>query len=228
MQTTPDWERMLHSDELHTHHRPREPMSEKPPLSPEDIAELLAAMERKFGPGGATMGSARGRPTPPPPDDAMSEQDRYIDARLEAIEGKLDARMEAMQRFQEQAEARMEQSRKETEARNRELFERIEKQSERAEARFHQAEERFSSEVSALNHTMSSRFDEARRHSTHVAIATVAGVIAAVGLSMAVSVAWISDQSAWLRDSVDRIEQRSVPPVPNSESEPASPSPEES
>ncbi|WP_146804514.1 hypothetical protein [Bisbaumannia pacifica] len=107
--------------------------------------------------------------------DALSQQDRYLDARLEGIESKLDARMEAMQRFQEQAEARF----------------------QKAEDRFYQAEERFSGEVAALHQTINTRFDEARRHSTHVAIATVAGVVAAVGLSLAVAVGWISEQGSY-------------------------------
>jgi hypothetical protein len=112
-------------------------------------------------------------------DTQMSQQDRYIDARLAGIESTLDARMEAMQRFQEQAESR-----------------------------FERATQQLHTDFKEARTELAKESEATRRHSTHVAIGTVAGVLAAVGLGMAVAVSWIGDQSAWLRDSVNRIEQR--------------------
>lgn len=123
-------------------------------------------------------------------DSAMSSQDRYIDARLEGIESKLDARMEAMQRFQEQAEARLERARQES------------------DARFEKAEERFDSRVGEVLQEMR----ETRRHvsvmsATTIGV-TVGSVIAALAVAVTLMASQINEQGAWLRDSVNRIEQR--------------------
>lgn len=118
--------------------------------------------------------------------EEMSSQDRYIDARLAGIESKLDARMEAMQRFQETAEARM----------------------ERAEDRMERAVERVESGSRATRWTVVG---------TGIAIiglvATILyGTLTAFqqtideqGEAMRQAV---SEQSAWLRQGVERIESK--------------------
>lgn len=58
--------------------------------------------------------------------EAMQNQDRYINARLEGIEGKLDARIESIQKLQENAEKRFEESTKNQETALRDLTKKIE------------------------------------------------------------------------------------------------------
>lgn len=125
----------------------------------------------------------------------MSIQDRYIDARLAGIEDKLDARMEAMQRFQEQADARMREDHA------------------KAEARFERAEERIDARVSELAEEMRTT----RRHASAMSLATIAAVVATLAIAGTFITSQFSEQGAWLRDSVNRIEQR----IESMESRPA-------
>lgn len=146
--------------------------------------------------------------------DALSQQNRYLDARLEGIEGRLDARMEAMQRYQEQADSRMEQSRKESEAR-------FSAWNQAAEARFEKAEQRIDDRVGEVLQEMR----ETRRHvsvmsATTIGV-TVGSVIAALAVAVTLMASQINEQGAWLRQSVERIEasieQRSAPAVSDPE-----------
>lgn len=104
------------------------------------------------------------------PGTEMNNQDRYIDARLAGIEGKLDARMDAMQRFQE-----------------------------KAEDRFQRATDQHERDVAAAKQQIQDEFKEARKHATQVAIGTIAGVLAAFALVVAVAVGWISDQGSYAK-----------------------------
>lgn len=121
----------------------------------------------------------------------MTDYYRYIDTRLADIEAKLDIRMAAMQRFQEQSEARLERQVKE-------------------------AEHRMGKAVSDV---------KTDSKTTRVTVVTTAigSVIAMGGLVAAIVFSFqatVSEQGAWLRQSVDRIEQRidSIPrPIPSAE-----------
>lgn len=118
----------------------------------------------------------------------MSQQDRYIDARLVGIESKLDARMEAMQRFSEQSEVR-----------NREMIERIERQTEQSEKRFESTTDRLYTEMSGLRSDVMHESINSRRHATQVAIATVASVAAVVALIVTIAGYWISEQGSYAK-----------------------------
>ena len=102
--------------------------------------------------------------------EAMSTQDRYIDARLTGIESKLDARMEAMQRFQEQAESR-----------------------------FLRATERHETDLALARQQIHEEFRDARKHATNTAWATVGGVLAAIALLVGIGGYWISEQGSYAR-----------------------------
>lgn len=116
----------------------------------------------------------------------MTDYYRYIDTRLADIEAKLDIRMAAIQRYQEQADARVERQIKEAESRM----------------------EKAVSDVKTDSKT------------TRVTVVTTAigSVIAMGGLVAAIVFSFqatISEQGAWLRQSVERIEQRAQPaPTP--------------
>lgn len=129
----------------------------------------------------------------------MSTQDRHIDARLTGIESKIDARMDAMQQFQEQAEER-----------NKDLIGRVERQSEKAESRFQRATERHETDIALARQQIHQEFKDAsqrmsqesssnRRHSTQVAIATVASVVALVAVVVTFSAAWMSEQGSYAK-----------------------------
>lgn len=96
----------------------------------------------------------------------MPTENSYLDARLEGIEKSLDARMDAMQRLQE-----------------------------RAEDRFEHASERHSAEIGLLSQKFDAKFEESRRHSTHVGI----GVFAIVAIIATLSWYWISEQGSYAR-----------------------------
>lgn len=114
--------------------------------------------------------------------EAMSTQDRYIDARLAGIESKLDARMEAMQRFQEQAEARMDRQTRESETRLADLY-------AKTEAR------------------MDVLHADNKGLRVHLWAAVLTAVLGFAGVA-ALMQSTVVEQGAWLRDSVNRIEQR--------------------
>ncbi len=112
-------------------------------------------------------------------DKEMNHQSRYIDARLAGIEGKLDARIEAMQRFQEQAEARFQRA------------------TERHETDIALARQQIHQEFKDARVGMASESQTNRKHSTQVALGTVAGVLAAFALVVTVAVGWISEQGGY-------------------------------
>lgn len=118
----------------------------------------------------------------------MTHQDRYIDSRLAAIEGKLDARLDAMQRFQDQAENR-----------NSELIERIERQSDKAESRFKRATERHETDLALARQQINQEFSDARKHATTTAWATVAGVFAGFAIIAALVGYWVSEQGSYAK-----------------------------
>lgn len=144
--------------------------------------------------------------------DDMSTMDRYIDARLTGIESKLDARMEAMQRFSEQADARMERQAKEAEARNRALIAEMKEDAKEAAQETRQASRR-----TVLNVWMA-------------ALTTILGAgaillasVTAFQSSVSAVQGTVAEQGAWLRDSVNRIEQRiEAPPPPQPPAQPES------
>lgn len=129
------------------------------------IEKDLHAIEDKFSSGPYNASKAQ--------EHDMSQQDRYIDARLTGIESKLDARMEALQRFQEQAENRFKE----------------------AESRFERASDRHSAEISLLSQKFDARFDETRRHTTMVGI----GVFAVIAIIAGLSWYWISEQGSYAK-----------------------------
>lgn len=143
--------------------------------------------------------------------DDMSNTDRYIDARLAGIESKLDARADAMQRFTEQAEARMERFSEQAEARNAKSEERFERITRQLHEDFIGARQEMVAESKAT-----------RRHVSIMSATTIGAVLAGFAIIATLSVGWMSDQSAWLRDSVNRIEQRiDAPPTQAAPAPPA-------
>lgn len=118
----------------------------------------------------------------------MSTQDRYIEMRLSGIESKLDARMEAMQRFQEQAEARFQRA------------------TERHETDIALARQQIHQEFKDARLEMASESQANRKHSTQVALGTVAGVLAAFALVVTVAVGWIGEQGGYSEMRLNQLQ----------------------
>ena len=123
-----------------------------------------------------------------PDSDPMTTHDRYIDAHLAGIEKKLDARMEAMQRFQEQAEARFQRA------------------TERHETDIALARQQIHQEFKDARLEMASESQANRKHSTQVALGTVAGVLAAFALVVTVAVGWIGEQGGYSEMRLNQLQ----------------------
>lgn len=156
----------------------------------DDPKKVFEAIERNFGQADEQLKHMLGiqmewpykaSHSPKYGDSSMNSQDRYIDARLAGIESKLDARMEALQRFQEQAESR---------------FQRV---SERHETDIALARQQIHQEFKDARSEMAADAKANRKHSTQVAIGTVAGVLAAIALVAAVTIGWITEQGSYAK-----------------------------
>lgn len=137
-------------------------------------------------------------------EDAMSTQDRYIDARLNSIEDKLQTNLERTRERQD-ADA----------AWTKDIITRMERQSEQAEARFEKAGERFEEAERRFDARVGEVLQEMRETRRHVSVmsattigVTVGSVIAALAIAATFMAGQMSDQGAWLRDSVNRIEAK--------------------
>ncbi|WP_445012194.1 hypothetical protein [Vreelandella stevensii] len=123
----------------------------------------------------------------------MSQQDRYIDARLAGIESKLDARMEALQRFQEQAEARAERNARDAETRMTQAVK--------------DAEDRMTQLYLKTDERMDALHADNKGLRVHLWAAVLTAVLGFAGVA-ALMQSTVSEQGAWLRQSIERIEQR--------------------
>lgn len=136
----------------------------------------------------------------PDQEPPLADSDRYIDARLDSIEEKLQTNLERTRERQD-ADA----------AWTKDMIARMERQAEQAETRFEKAgerfelaEQRFDAKVGEVLQEMR----ETRRHASVMSLTTVGAVIGALAIAATFIVGQMSDQGAWLRDSVNRIEAK--------------------
>ena len=107
----------------------------------------------------------------------MSQQDRFIDARLAGIEAKLDAQVEGI----------------------RESVARMQKGFDDAENRFERASTRHDTEIALNRQQAQQEFRDSRRHATVLALSTVLGVAAVIGVAAAFAISWIGEQGSYAK-----------------------------
>lgn len=118
----------------------------------------------------------------------MSNEGRYIDSRIDGIEGKLDAKIDGI----------------------RDSLARMQKGFDDAERRFERATAKHDTEIALARQQIHQEFKDARgavasesadnrRHATTVAWATVAGVFAGFAIVITVAGYWISEQGSYAK-----------------------------